>query len=314
MDMDYSATDCSAIFAGGVGDALDCEIAYNTIARCGRSGITPRGLKNSDPAQLRARIHHNDIGWCMIQDWDGGGIYWAASDSKWLRVDHNLVHDMYGFINAGIYPDFCRNIMIDHNVVWNADMAIHVQGSHGPDQDRNQDKQVNNTLIYNNTLACLNTNPTGWGPWCIVGGRSDSVTTVVANNVFYLLEAQKTPRYTGIHAETFGKSQQAANLDWDRVAGSATDPMFVDPAAADFRLKSGSPAIDAAEPLTHWTYDGTNVLAQNDPIVGALDVGAYEYGTDQWMAGSTLPEAALAKAPYDICKDTRKLSTLKEEP
>jgi len=299
-DVNYAAVDCSAIYAGGAAEAVDCEIAHNTIARCGRSGITPRNLRNSRPGVFAARIHHNDVGYCMLQDWDGGCIYWAGSDSGWLRIDHNFCHDSQGFINAGIYPDYSKNIIIDHNVIWNCEWGIHIQGVYNPAgaATGTGGERVNNTLVYNNTIACLDTSKTGWGPFCIGGGANDNATSVLANNICYLLDSASTKKYVSPYNDGMARAKKLTNLDWDRRPGSQTDPLFVDASRFDFRLRKGSPAIDAGTVLGPFRYEGLEIPAFADPAVGPPDIGAYEFGAEAWRAGSSLPEAAEASRPY----------------
>ena len=142
-DVSYQQVDCSAINTTATTDSYDTEIAYNTVRRTGRSGITPRGLTNSDPQHLVARIHHNDVGEFMLQDWDGGGMYAFGHDAKFARVDHNWWHDGPGHTTSGIYTDFEKNWVMDHNVIWNVDWAIHLEGAHS--------SGVVDALVYNNS-------------------------------------------------------------------------------------------------------------------------------------------------------------------
>jgi hypothetical protein len=52
------------------------------------------------------------------------------------------------------------------------------------------------------------------------------------------------------------------------------DPLFVDPSAGDFRLQTGSPAIDAAsvEEAPAADFDGSP-----RPAGSACDIGAFEW-------------------------------------
>jgi hypothetical protein len=52
-----------------------------------------------------------------------------------------------------------------------------------------------------------------------------------------------------------------------------TDPQFVNPSANDFRLQSGSPAIDAGVSLAEVGSDFNGVAR---PQRGAYDIGAFE--------------------------------------
>jgi hypothetical protein len=56
------------------------------------------------------------------------------------------------------------------------------------------------------------------------------------------------------------------------------DPQFMNPAAGDVRLGTGSPAIDAADPATSTTEVGSVHLAGNPRVAGErVDLGAFEY-------------------------------------
>lgn len=55
-------------------------------------------------------------------------------------------------------------------------------------------------------------------------------------------------------------------------------PQFMNPAAGDFRLGAGSPAIDAGDPATSTIEAGSLDLAGNPRIAkGRVDLGAFEY-------------------------------------
>jgi hypothetical protein len=80
-------------------------------------------------------------------------------------------------------------------------------------------------------------------------------------------------------------------LSADNLAG--IDPLFVAPATFDYRIKSGSPAIDRGTdpgmadafslvPMFEYVHPLAGVPRRSD---GKLDVGAFEFGTDQGGAG-----------------------------
>lgn len=70
------------------------------------------------------------------------------------------------------------------------------------------------------------------------------------------------------------------NLIWKSVnrdyaaSDFVADPMFVDPANGDFRLRPGSPAIDAGATLSHVD---TDIRGVSRPQGSAFDIGCYEY-------------------------------------
>lgn len=124
------------------------------------------------------------------------------------------------------------------------------------------------TKIYNNTVY----SNIHYG----IQNRSTSANAIIKNNIVYL-----NPH----PIEDLGPNAALArNL--------TSDPMFVNAAALDFRLKPGSPAIDAGEILSEVTVDfrGVNRTNGNGP-----DIGAYEFGIDD--------AASLLMAPSELRVD-----------
>ncbi len=287
LDTDYAAVDCAGINTAGPALTVDHEFAYNTIARCGRSGITPRDMANSTPTQLVSRIHHNDIFHCMLQDWDGGGLYVAACDAKFVRIDHNLAHDIDGFNTSGLYTDFSKNYVFDHNLIWNTEWGFQLQGAYGTDGRTATKTAVNNTLCYNNTIMVTNTSGAPYGPFGFAGSKGENIGTVLANNIISI--RQPTPGWKP-YANGFASAKITDNLVWDGVADDATNPRFTDAAAADFTLAADSPAIGKAQPLASIRLDGITVPPSAAGMPHDPDLGAFRSGAPVWQAGCNLPE------------------------
>ena len=277
LDASYSQIDGAFINTGYAAANRDHEVAFNTMRRSGRSGLSIRGLQNTSAASLLTRIHHNDIGNAMLQDWDGGCVYAYTGNAVFLRIDHNLCHDVSGFISSGIYTDYTKNVIIDHNAIWNLEWGIHLQGDSGG---------VNNTLAYNNSIAVANTSGTPYGPFGFGNSVGVNNGTVIQNNILYVYTPSGVG-YQGIASGAFTGATLASTLQWDRVVGSATDPLFTSVSTHDFTLHSGSPAIDKGSVVPSYTRDGVSIPAFNDPVSGsAPDQGAYESGQPKWTAGA----------------------------
>jgi hypothetical protein len=276
LDASYSQTDGAFVNTGYAAANRDHEIAYNTMRRSGRSGLSVRALQNTSPTSLLTRIHHNDIGNAMLQDWDGGCVYAYTGNAQFLRIDHNLCHDVSGFIASGIYLDYTKNAIIDHNVIWNVEWGIHLQGDSGG---------VNNTLAYNNSIAVANTSGTPYGPFGFGNNAGVNNGTVIQNNLLYVYLPSGNG-YQGIASGAFTGATLSTTLQWDRVPGSATDPRFVNPATFNFTLQASSPAINTGATVPSYSRDGVTVPAFNDPASGVVDKGAYEYGKPVWTAGA----------------------------
>ena len=286
-DVNYNSTDCSGINTGGSQAVTqDHEIGYNTINRSGRSGITPRNLINSSKTNLIARIHHNEISDFMLQDWDGGGIYTAGS-GNFTRIDHNIIHDGNGYTVSGVYVDWGKNFVIDHNVIYNLEWGIHLQ--HNID---GTPTGMSNMICYNNTIAVKNTSSAGYGPFGFGSSASQNtqIGSICRNNVNVYrngTSSVKTPGYFPF-TNAFDNATKSNNLN------QPADPKFSDFLNGDLSLLPNSPAIDAGVQMEEVGLDGYTIPAYNDTAIGSVDIGAYESGTTKWKVGYTDSETPAA--------------------
>jgi hypothetical protein len=296
-DTGYAANDCGAIHTGTSSrNASDHEIGWNTIRRTGRSAVLPRTLYRSDPADgsvWKARIHHNDISGFGIQDWDQGGIYNAAGDARYLRVDHNWIHSTHenvddlpgarAFTASGIYPDYCARWLIDHNVIWDVEWGIHLQneleqGKRGPA----------GFIVLHNTVAVRSTGdkPAGYGPFGIVrNSKATFKDSLIADNLILLQDS--SPKFKPIDFESDPAHKRVVENNLS--AGSATDlglaggKVFPD---ALFPAANPSPLLDKAPARQPGPVNGLSVPAWQRMAQGAAaDLGAYEAGKTPWRAG-----------------------------
>jgi len=114
-------------------------------------------------------------------------------------------------------------------------------------------KPAVNHEIYNNTVWYCANAQWAWGP-----AGTQIINQQVKNNL------SDKPWNVGTVFQT--------NL-------TTGNPMFVDPENGDFRLQENSPAIDF----------GTVIPGITDGYAGAApDAGAYEYGGEDWVAGSDI--------------------------
>jgi len=279
-DVDYTSVECGGIQTAGaatMGFSEDHDLGYNTVRRTGRTGIVPRNYTNSRVNNFRARIHHNDISYCMQQDWDGGGIYTAGYDAKFVRIDHNFVHDLARENTYNIYPDWARNFIIDHNVAWRSWRGIQLQGNNG---------SANNTICYNNTIGCayMYIGGSSLGGWAHGSDITVNNGSAIRNSLVFSPE-RPIPLLTNNPA-AFANADIAKNLEWDHVVGSASDPRFVDEANGNLMIQANSAARDAGDPIPTYSLDGWTIPPFYDATNGAPDVGAFEYGIEPWYAGA----------------------------
>jgi hypothetical protein len=89
------------------------------------------------------------------------------------------------------------------------------------------------------------------------------------------------------------ESGLASYTDIIQAGNSTDDPMWLDPAANDFRIACGSPAIDAGID-TLSLYTQFDIIGMPRMINGLYDMGAYE---------TQLPSAVALGADYTICSN-----------
>lgn len=194
-------------------------------------------------------------------------------------VDGCLVegNEMYGFSSnkAFVIQKGCRNITIERNIIRDSDRGLECRGENGLSQENIIIRKnlfynianyyavkfdwVSNVQFVNNTVAFSS-------PTVLLVEEQGLTNGVFRNNIFYRGGAPKIKATFQATASHNGWYQ----TDASDVAGasdkSGSDPGFVNANGFDFRLRSGSPAIDA----------GTDVGL---PFTGsAPDLGAFEFG------------------------------------
>lgn len=201
-DADLVAVDGAAIYTAPSGLNEDIEIAFNTVRRTGRSAVNLRNWGNSSAKTGRARMHHNDVRDFMLQDRDGGAFYAIGRDGRFARIDHNLFRvDAYraeGMV-FGIYFDFCKNYLADHNVVLGTATPIQVTREFDPEGTR-----VSDIVLLNNTAI---PNGSAWGrPLYADLGRG----LVAMNNLLRVNTWRKPDGGTVNHWPRYGDEGTAA--------------------------------------------------------------------------------------------------------
>ena len=176
-------------------------------------------------------------------------------------IRYNYVHDN-GTGNADVYALSGKRIN-GTGIFVSSSYRTHIYGNISTNARGDGDSSgiwlsfAQNTTIYNNTLY---------------GNIGSAVydrgySTIAKNNIAW--QNGNTQNYPTIG----GPSQPGFPGTYSNNLTNK-DPLFVSPAAGDFRLKAGSPAIDAGTQITEVTYDFTGVLR---PQGNGFDIGAYEY-------------------------------------
>lgn len=243
--------------AVAVYQASDCTVAHNDIADFFYTGISVGWTWGyADTVAHGNLVAYNrirGIGQGVLSDM--GGIY-TLGRSPGTRIVGNVIGDVVSYNytgsgSCGIYTDEgTSEIVVESNLVYRVkDMLVH----------QNYGRK---NLFRNNIFAFPD--PAAAGA-CMALGRAESpYSAALTNNIFVwrgkacayksspaTLAAGSFPRgknlywcYDNAAADAFGGKDFAAALAVGGDEGSVyADPLFKDPDAGDFTLKSNSPAL-----------------------------------------------------------------------
>lgn len=218
-------------------------VSHNTMRRSGRDVVYLCKTKG-------ALIQYNDISDAGLRTSDVGMIYIVRGDMGNSVFRYNRVHGAHSkSLGMGIYLDAqTHNMIVHHNLVYDAgEFPILDNGPSGY------------CLLFHNTLSRGRL------------GREFPTTTGRAANYFY-----GTRFYNNIHEGMSFSIPEITAFDRQNNIERGADPCFLSPDTLDFRLKSGSPAIDSAQAIGGVSDRFTG---------GAPDAGAFEAGWPVWTAG-----------------------------
>ncbi|HEY9649299.1 MAG TPA: right-handed parallel beta-helix repeat-containing protein, partial [Coleofasciculaceae cyanobacterium] len=230
----------------------------------------------------------------------GEGIGSWMSDGL---ISGNTVYDNY---SVEIYLTNTTNTTVEKNLVYtlnNANFYRFDQAASGIQlANEGQSNKLDNNRIINNIVIGGREGLSYYSSYGYGGGLKN---TIIANNTFYkatrpllLIEEDAGHKNTVIANNIFYQTGDVAMTDVEATsglkfhnnvwyggeAGSASgkddvnaDPLLVNPGttvASDYKLKAGSPAIDAGSKLNQVATDYREL---GRPVGNRYDIGAYEY-------------------------------------
>ena len=243
---------CSAVVGNGEsllnhgiyidGGANDTEIAYNIIENILEGNLLQTYASNGVDL-WNIRIHHN-----WMENGGKFGLNISSQSYSGAIYDNVVIGARHSGITFNVAFDQAMDWVVAHNTFVNNDQAA---GGYG---------QISNQ----------------WGNYGLHG------TVLVSDNIFYSNLNNGTSFYVNTGDSdsymSFGKNLYYAGSGSTTSPGTVInlDPQFKNLSANIFGLTAGSPAIDAAEPITNLSIPDDFLL--NPRINGvAADIGAFEY-------------------------------------
>lgn len=229
----------------------------------------------------------------------GASAFSVRSSASYITIDSNLVYDIgrlpggaceqyhsfdynhdHGIYMSGDYITIINNIFYGCKAGW----VIHAYND-------NSSVSIDHLKIINNTFSDANPERDGH---ILLGRNNNNNDVIIENNIFY------NPRSSGITCGSCtGKTNIIIknNISTNAITNPTlaecsimvnnqnnTDPKFINATIHNFHLQSDSPTIDKGLSFPERTKD-----ANGNSIVGAPDIGAYEYGGTP--SGDTVPPA-----------------------
>jgi parallel beta-helix repeat protein len=283
-------------------DTSNNTVSGNTVYGLGNPGLVISGLESEDNV-----IEYNEVYDTCKQENDCFGINLFLSGHRNI-IRYNTTHDQHVFTDAEVgIPGFMER---SGGIRLDGDTTTGVTDRTGNEVYGNiiyneyegiQIYNYSNVTVFNNTI--YNSDRAGFYVGSSVAENTAN-NNVFRNNLVHT-SAQWLARHVGANNTTLDNNlyypDGASALRWENrnvnfagwqtrsgqdPNGLAVNPQLENPPALDFRLKAGSPAIDAGLAVPP---DPDDIVDIPRPQGATVDIGAYEYAAP--------PEAAFTVTP-----------------
>jgi len=221
----------------------------------------------------------------------GAGIY--VDGGRDIVIENNLVteSDLGIEIGAENSATDTTGVVVRNNVVHDNDKTGIVFGGYAASVGRVRSCEFrNNTLYHNDTLGrgfgelwiqwadgnlVRNNAFFATGQNLLLASYGGNVGNILDHNLWFVEDGAAAARFIWNNAEHTGFGAYQAATGQDANSGFS-DPLWVDPAGADFHLGASSPAVDSGDPTTLVDPGETDLDGAPRSNGPEVDVGADE--------------------------------------